>query len=251
MTEDTDLGGAIRAFPATRHSAVRQAANPDPEVRKQAFEELVTAYWKPIYKYIRVKWNASNEDAKDLTQAFFARAMEKEFCQGYDPSRASFRTYLRVGVDGFIANQRKAAGRIKRGGGVPILSLDFDAAEGELRGTRVPAVGNPDDLFHREWVRSLFALAVDELRRDCEASGKQTHFQLFERYDLEGPDAPRKPTYSELGVEFGLSVTQVTNHLAAMRRYFRRLVVARIRATTGSDEEFREESRRLLGGWTE
>ena len=248
MTQDTDLGGAIRAFPATRHSAVQQASDANPNVRKQAFEELVTAYWKPIYKYIRVKWNASNEDSKDLTQAFFTRAIEKEFCQGYDPSRASFRTYLRVAVDGFVANERKAAGRIKRGGGISHLSLDFDAAECELRGT--PA-GNPEDLFHREWVRSLFALAVDELRRDCEASGKQTHFQLFERYDLEGPNAPKKPTYSELGVEFGLPTTQVTNHLAAMRRHFRRLVLARIRATTGSDDEFREESERLLGGWTQ
>jgi hypothetical protein len=155
---------------------------------------------------------------------------------------------LRVGVDGFVANERKASARIKRGGGVEVQGQMRDAAECELRGA---LVGDPEGLFYREWVRSLFALAVDELRRECEASGKQTHFQLFERYDLEGPDAPKKPTYSELGVEFGLAATQVTNHLAAMRRHFRRLVLARIRATTGNDDEFREESERLLGGWTQ
>jgi RNA polymerase sigma factor (sigma-70 family) len=248
MTHDTDLGGAIASFPPTRHSAVREATSADVEVRKQAFHDLVTAYWKPVYKYVRVKWNASNEDAKDLTQAFFLRAMEKGICNGFDPSRARFRTYLRVLIDGFVTNERKAAGRIKRGGGVAILSLDFDGAEGELGHTQIAADAGPDDLFYREWVRSLFALAVDELRRDCQASGKQTHFLVFERYDLEGPDRSPKPTYGELALEFGLSPTQVTNYLAAMRREFRRLVLERMRATTGSDEEFREESRRLLGG---
>jgi hypothetical protein len=94
----------------------------------------------------------------------------------------------------------------------------------------------------------LFALAVDDLRRHCAAAGKQAHFALFERYDLEGPDGPGGLTYAQLGRELGLSETQVTNYLAFARREFRRLVLGRLRATTGGEEEFQDEVRRLFGG---
>jgi hypothetical protein len=105
-----------------------------------------------------------------------------------------------------------------------------------------------DEFFHREWVRSLFSLAVDELRRQCAASDRDVWFALFERYDLEGPDCEHKPTYAQLAAEFGLTVSQVTNYLAHSRREFRKLVLDGIRATTGSEEEFRAEAQRLLGG---
>ena len=108
MNDDTDLGGPA-VFPATRCSLVRATASPDPAARRQAFEDLIAAYWKPVYKYLRVRWSLHNEDAKDLTQAFFARALEKDFFDRFDPARARFRTFLRTCVDGFAANARRAS----------------------------------------------------------------------------------------------------------------------------------------------
>jgi hypothetical protein len=70
---------------------------------------------------------------------------------------------------------------------------------------------------------------------------------LFQRYDLEGPDAPDELSYAQLGREFGLSAVQVTNHLAFARRHFRRLVIERLQATTSSEEEFQDEARKLFG----
>jgi RNA polymerase sigma factor (sigma-70 family) len=244
---DSEFDGPA-AFPATRCSVVRATADGDPAVRRRAFGELISAYWKPVYKHLRIKWSLQGEDAQDVTQAFFARALEKDFFERYDPGRARFRTFLRACVDGFAANERRAAGRQKRGGDVALLSLNFAGADGELR-AHPPAPGtDPDDLFRREWVRSLFGLAVEDLARWCATSGRDTHFTLFRRYDLEGPDVPERPTYAQLAAEFGLSASQVTNHLAAVRRRFRVFVLERLRATTGSEEEFREESRRLFGG---
>jgi hypothetical protein len=248
MDRDTDLGGPNRPFPPTRCSVIRAASSPDSGERRQAFADLVAAYWKPVYAYIRFNGPAANEDAKDLTQAFFTRALEKDFFKPYDPARARFRTFLRVCVDRFVANERQAAGRVKRGGAVQTLSLDFDGAEEELRGRGPTGGGDPDAFFRREWLRSLFGLAVDDLRCLCEASDRRTHFALFQRYDLDGPDAPEKPTYARLAHEFGLSASQVTNYLALTRRLFRQLVLDRLRATTGSDDEFRAEARDLLGG---
>ena len=248
MDSDTDLGGPASAFPATRAGLVTAAGSTDPAVRKQAFEVLVSVYWKPVYKYLRIKWAINNEDAKDLTQAFFACALEKAFFDPFDPATARFRTFLRVCVDGFVAKQRRAASRLKRGSGVELVSLDFEGADGELLRQAVASGTDPDDFFRQEWVRGLFALAVEDLRRECAASGKDAHFALFRRYDLEGPNEPGRLTYAHLGREFNLSETQVTNYLALARRRFRQLVLERLRATTGSAEEFREESRRLFGG---
>jgi DNA-directed RNA polymerase specialized sigma24 family protein len=250
MKGDTDLGGPAACFPATRCSLVRATADPDPQVRRDAFAALVAAYWKPVYKYLRLQKSLANEDAKDLTQAFFARALEKDFFASYDPARARFRTYLRVCLDRFVAKERTAAGRLKRGGGVALLSLDFAGAEGELRHQEPATDGDLEAFFHREWVRSLFGLAVESLREQCAAAGKPVHFALFERYDLDGADAVERPTYAQLAAEFGLPTTQVTNYLAAVRRQFRALVLDRLRATTGSDDEFRAEARALLGGET-
>jgi RNA polymerase sigma factor (sigma-70 family) len=235
------------AFPLTRRSVVRAAASADPETRRRGFETLVAAYWKPVYKYLRLKWRVPEEDAEDLTQGFFARALEKAFFDRFDPERARFRTYLRACLDGFVANERQSARRRKRGGGAEHVSLDFAGAEAELARQGLSDGADMDEYFHREWVRSLFALAVDALRRRCTEAGKSVPFALFERYDLDGPDAGRRPSYADLAREMGIPETQVTNHLAWARREFRRLVLETLEEATGSDEEFRAEARHLLG----
>jgi RNA polymerase sigma factor (sigma-70 family) len=240
--------GAPRGdFPRTHHSVIAAATSDDPEVRNRAFGTLVEAYWKPVYKYVRIKWQASNEEAQDLTQEFFARALEKRFFDSYDPGKARFRTYLRVCLDGLVANERKAARRVKRGGKASFVAMDFEGAEGELRSREIADDSDMDEYFHTEWIRSLFGRAVERLLQRCEASGKALQFELFRRYDLEGPEAPGKTTYELLGREFGLATTQVTNYLASARRQFRDLVLDELREITGSEDEFRQEARELFG----
>ena len=243
---DTAPGGG-RAFPATRHSILLAARSGDPEERRRAFGALVASYWRPVYKYLRLRWRQSAEDAEDLTQGFFARAFEKGFFDRYDPERARFRTFLRTCLDGYACNARVAAGRLKRGGAAETLSLDFATAEGELRLQPAAAGGDMEEYFHREWVRSVFGTAVDALRRQAEAKGRAMAFEVFRRYDLEDADGAERPTYAELGRALGLPATQVTNHLAAMRREFRRLVLDSLREQCATDGEFRAEARALLG----
>jgi RNA polymerase sigma factor (sigma-70 family) len=213
-------------------------------VRARATETIVACYWKPIYKYIRRRWGASNDDAKDLTQSFLASLLERGILAQFDPQRARFRTYLRLCLDGFVANEHRAAGRLKRGNG-KVLPLDFVAAETELARHGAPAE-DPEAGFEQEWIRSLFGLAVTELRERLAANDNSVHFELFERYDLRDAGAG-SPTYADLARDFGLSVSDVTNRLAHVRRQFRAVVLEKLRELTASDEEFRSEARRLLG----
>jgi hypothetical protein len=77
MPFDTSIGGGKTKFPATRLSAVILTHSADETERTRAFSTLIATYWKPVYKYIRIKWSKGNEDAKDLTQSFFSNALEK------------------------------------------------------------------------------------------------------------------------------------------------------------------------------
>jgi RNA polymerase sigma factor (sigma-70 family) len=252
--EDTKIGGPGGKFPATRWSAIVAARSTDAAERARALETVVEAYWKPIYKYVRIRWSKSNEDAKDLTQEFFSRLIEKNYLGDFDPSKARLRTFLRVCVDHFLANEAKAATRLKRGGTAEHISLDFDAAEAELgrasqsfaqsAGSASPE--SMDDFLEREFLRNLFGLSLESLRRFCEARGKQTHFRLFEIHDVEDSGAKR-PTYADLAKQFGIATTDVTNYLAFARREFRRISLEKLREMTATEGEFRGEARALLG----
>ena len=243
MDPDTDIGGPLHKFPVTNHSAIINARSDDQLIRRRAFDTILASYWKPAYKYIRLKWHAGNEDAKDLTQGFFAHAFEKNYFATYDARKASFQTFLRTCLDGFVANERKAGARIKRGGDMDHFQLDFAAAETELLAHASSSSLSPEDYFHREWVRWMFTLSLEAFRQRCEELGRDVHFQLFERYDLSDENV----SYASLAEEFGLDTATVNNHLAAARRDFRRIVLEKLREITATDEEFRTEARSLLG----
>jgi RNA polymerase sigma factor (sigma-70 family) len=235
------------AFPATRFSVVRATGSDDPRVRADAWDALVRAYWKPVYKYVRVRWNANEMDAQDATQEFFTRAIDSGFFEGYDPSVARFRTYLRVCLQRFLSNEHKAARRQKRGGDARFVSLDYAGAERELFSARGAAQLDEDAFFRQEAIRSLFELAVADVRTQCEAEDKRVHFRIFEAYDLHEESAGARPTYQTLADAFDVPVTQVTNYLHWVRTRFRRAVLDRLREVSGTEAEFRQEARELLG----
>src|SRR5262249_10081477 len=206
-------------------------------------EAVIKAYWRPVYKYVRLRWRQEREDAEDFTQEFFARLLEKEFLHSYDPAKGRLRTFLRTCVDRQFMNQLRDGRRQKRGNAAVHLSLDFEDAEHEL--AAASGVESPEAYFEREWVRNLFTLAVERLRAHCRTAGKMTQFALFERCDLSDADA--RPSYAHLPAAVSLTVIDVTNHLAFARREFRRSVLNQLRDMTGSEDEFQREAQALLG----
>jgi RNA polymerase sigma factor (sigma-70 family) len=233
-------------FPITRHSVVQRLGSESAEERERALETLVASYWKPVYKYVRLRWHKEPVDAEDLTQEFFASAVEKEFLASYDPARARFRTFLRVCVDRTVQNYARSSARLKRGGRAMYLSIDVITAEDELQ-----AIGDGqadmDEFFRRESIRSLFELAVDRLRAECESTGKQVQFAIFEQYDISGLSEPASPSYAKLAELHSIPETQVTNYLAFARRRLRHHVLAVLSEITASDAELAAEAREVFG----
>ena len=230
MDADTAIGGPRDRFPSTQVSLLQAVSGG--ALAADAMERIAALYWKPVYRFVRVKLRLSNEDAKDLTQSFFASAIERDFFQRFDASRASFRTYLMMAVERFAANEYAAATRLKRGGGVAFEPVDETAVETEA----------PDQIFEREWRRQVFALAIEDLHAECERSGKQDHWAVFAAYDLA---ENARPTYASMAAQYSVPETQITNHLAWARRTLRTLVQERLRGVTSGTRELNDEMRRL------
>ena len=234
--------GPAGGFPVTRYSLIAVLNSGESSSKALAWESLLKMYWKPVYKYLRIKWRKSNEDAEDLTQGFFTSAMEKNFFHSYDSERSRFRTFLRTCLDGYAANEEKAAKTLKRGGGARFVPFDFHQAEIELNHSQY----SPDEVFEKEWIRSLFSTALDAFRRKCEEQDKTIQFQIFEQYDIDR-EPGTKISYDDLSKQFGISVITVTNYLSFARREFRKMVLSKLQEISGNEDEYKADARRLFG----
>jgi len=227
----------VRAFPLTRRSAIEAARSSDAAERARGLQTVAAAYWRPVYSYLRLHWRKPHDEAADLAQEFFAELIDKELLARFDPAQAPLRTWLRICIDGLVANDTRAARRQKRGGGAP--AFDFDSIRGDVEALQTLA--SPEVAFEREWARAVFALALQRLQERCKHEGKDRYYALLDAYDLGD-----RPSYAVLAERFGIAVTDVTNRLAWARRELRTTVVEVLRELTASDAELREEMGALL-----
>jgi RNA polymerase sigma factor (sigma-70 family) len=229
-------------FPTTRFSAVEGLKSADHSEEARSLSRVARAYWKPLYKYVRLHWRKSPADAEEIIQAFFLRALDKRTFASFDATQARFRTFVRVCVDRFVVDANRHGTALKRGG--TMVPFDFEKAESEINDVDFPAV-QPEELFEAEWVKSLFEAAVESLRAALIGKGKEVHFRTFELFHLT--DQTSRVSYAEAAEQLGISVSDVTNRLSYARREFRVIVLEALRELTGSEEELRNEARAVLG----
>lgn len=242
---DTTWGGADRAFPETTLGFSGGLRNPAAADYARSLEILCGRYWKPVYSYVRVAWAKSNEDAKDLTQAFFAWLVEEEALRRYDPSRGGFRAYLKVLLRRFVGHAERDLHRIKRGGGTRVFSLEGDAPRlPELHGD--PGSIDPEKVFERVWLEDLVQQSVGRVRNSFFRSGKEQKFKIYEAFAL-GPGSER-PSYAEVSERLGVTVGEVEKALFLVREEIRREMRSLLAQSAGSEQEIEDEWRRLLGG---
>ncbi len=240
------MGGGHRRFPDTPGSTLARVGSDDAVVRARAFTSIAQMYWKPVYVHLRLRWRCANEEAKDLTQSFFARAFEKGTFATYDRGLARFRTFVKRCLDNYVRNHRDSIRAAKRGGGSTLLSLDTEELE-----TRLAGLGELDDAdreasFDAEWKRNLIAVSVAQLRESLERRGRGGVMEVFERYyPLE--DVDDAPTYGRIAKELGVTVPTVANYLNAARKELRGLLLDNLREVTADDAEFELERREFEG----
>lgn len=222
----------------TRPSAVADLLSGEDARRERSLAVIAAAYWKPVYKYLRLRWGKTAEDAEDLTQAFFVTALDRDTLATYDPARGRFRTFLRTCLDRHVIDAHRTTTAARRGGGT--VGLDFAGAEAEVAAR---AAGDVERVFDAEWVRHLMDVAVGRLEAHLRERDKPIHAALFREFHLT--DDP--PSYADAGARHGASVADVTNWLHVARREFRRIALALLRELTVDDAEFADEAREVFG----
>jgi|SRR6185295_2836273 len=241
---DTTLGGGERSFPETTLGFAGGLRNPAASDYGRSLETLCARYWKPVYSYIRIAWSKSNEDAKDVTQAFFAWLLEEDALRRYEPERGGFRAYLKVLLRRFVGHVERDLHRLKRGGSARVFSLDGDAPSlPELQGGAAGA--DPEKVFERVWLEELVQQSIGRVRERSVRSGKDTRFRVYEAFAL-GTGVER-PTYAELAGRFGVTLGEVEKALYLVREEIRQELRTALAQGAGSDREVEDEWQRLLG----
>jgi RNA polymerase sigma factor (sigma-70 family) len=229
-------------FVTTRWSLVLAAGGDVGSADAQnALASLYEAYWYPLYAFLRGRGHNAH-DAEDLTQAFFARLLEKPAMRYADPARGRFRSFLLTSLSNFAANAHDKDSALKRGGGVPPLPFEFDSAEDRF--LREPVSDEtPERLFDRRWALALLDRVLSTLDADAVRHGNEAQFQALKPY-LTG-DEPRQQ-YAEIGRCLGLSEGAIKVAVHRLRRQFRDRVREEIAETVTSPEEADDELRHLL-----
>jgi RNA polymerase sigma factor (sigma-70 family) len=248
-SDDTSLGGSRRDFPSTCWTLIREAGG----LNRDSLERLVYLYWKPAYCYLRAAGRRSVEDAKDLTQDFFTRLVERKDWERLSPERGSFRGFLKRALKNFLvdASRREQARQPSSR-----FLFRFDEVRDE------PAGPDPEGAFDAEWVRTVLRDSILELEERLRKEGSLNVFEVFRLYCL--PDRPtgdpgessrfiggldpKDSTYVDVAKKLGLRESDVRKRLSRCRSLLREIVLERIRQYAGDDRDVREEFEAILKG---
>ncbi len=208
---------------------------------REALSGLCESYWYPLYVYVR-RWGYDADQAQDLTQAFFARLLERHYLRAADPARGRFRSFLLASLKHFLANERDRAGAIKRGGRVTVVPLEIENAEGRYC-LEPPDDETPEKIYERRWALTLLERTLARLSREFEAGGKRAMFARLEGY-LTGEQETLP--YAELARELGMSEGAVKVMVHRLRRRFGALLREEVGDTVSTPEEVDDEIRELF-----
>jgi RNA polymerase sigma-70 factor (ECF subfamily) len=239
--EGRDAGvQAVDGFCTTPWTVVFAAARPGPEAR-EALDTICELYWPPIHGYIRRRGYAA-ADSEDLAQEFFTRLLETHTVGRADPRLGTFRAYLLGALKYFLAGQHARAGAQKRGGGCRLLSITKDG-EGKCSVEEPTGGPSPEAAYEREWGLRILELALDSLRGEFVADGKEAIFEHLVPC-ISGGDCDA--TYRELGARLGMTEGAVKVAVHRVRRRYREAVRQQIGRTVGSPSDIDEEIRHLF-----
>jgi RNA polymerase sigma-70 factor (ECF subfamily) len=227
-------------FATTRWTVVLAAGNKRAPQADAALEELCRTYWYPLYAYVR-RQGHSSADAEDLTQAFFARLLEKNYLEGISSDGGKFRSFLLVALKRFLANEWDRANSQKRGGGVAPLSLDLQEADTRYQINPADNV-SPDKLYDRVWAMTVLERVIVRLRDENSADGKGKIYSHLERFLMVGKD---DISYGQTAIALQLTEGAVRVAVHRLRRRYRELLREEI-AQTLADPALADEEMQAL-----
>jgi RNA polymerase sigma factor (sigma-70 family) len=227
-------------FATTRWTMVMQAGTDSPNAQ-QALETLCRNYWYPLYAYVR-RQGHNPHDAQDLTQAFFARLLQKNYLADVNREKGRFRSFLLASLKHFLANEWDRERALKRGGGKKLIALDEDSAESRYKLEPKDDL-SADRIYERRWALTLLDQVLAKLRAEFEADSKAHHFEALKDYLAAGRASV---SYAQAAERLGMNEGAVKVAVHRLRKRYRELLRAEIAQTVATASEIEAEIRHLF-----
>jgi len=208
---------------------------------QRALETLCSAYWYPIYAYVRRK-GYRPEEAQDLTQEFFAQLIAREHFRLADRNKGKFRGFLLSTLDFFLAREWTRARRQKRGGQFTFISMDEHPPE-ERYQLEPADRETPETNFLRQWALAVLKQAMNALQKECEANGKAFLFREAKNLisgELHGA------AYAQISRKLDMGEGAVRVAVHRLRQRYGELLRQEVAHTVTSEAEVDEELRYLF-----
>jgi RNA polymerase sigma-70 factor (ECF subfamily) len=219
---------------------VLSARDGDSATCGEALETLCRTYWAPLYAFVR-RQGYPPAEAQDLTQAFFARLLERNYLARLEHQRGKFRSFLLTFLKNFLLEERGRARAQKRGGGRVIVSLDqFSEEERHLMGPVTERT--PEQLYEQRWAETVMRQALHQLEAEYRAAGQDALFEELKEFQ---PRDPLGPTYADIGKRLKMSEVAVKSAAQRLRQRHREILREQIAQTVPTTAEVDEEIRHL------
>jgi RNA polymerase sigma-70 factor (ECF subfamily) len=231
-------------FATTRWTVVLAAGNRSTPSADVALEELCGTYWYPLYAYIRRRGH-SREDAEDLAQSFFVGFLRKNYLEKLSGEHGKFRAFLIASLKHFLANEWDRTQRLKRGGGIPTLSLDWQDADARYQIDPADDL-SPDKIYDRAWAVTLLERVIGRLRQENANEGKAALFDRLKPYLTVGRN---EIPYAQAAVALGMAEGTVRVAVHRLRRRYREVLREEIGQTLSDPAQVEEEMRALFSAF--
>jgi RNA polymerase sigma-70 factor (ECF subfamily) len=208
---------------------------------REALERLCQTYWYPLYAFVRRKGH-SPEDAKDLTQAFFERFIEKRFLKDVARERGRFRSFLLAALTHFLTNEWDRVKRAKRGGDCQFIPLDSPTLE-ERYAADTSNEESPERHYDRLWAEAVMDRALALLEKEQRTTGKAAQFEDLAEF-LSRP--PIDGDYAAVGQRLRMNNHAVAVAVGRLRERYRALIRAEIAQTVETPAEVDAELHYLM-----
>ncbi len=243
VTSLTAVGGNAyhgTAFTTTHWSVVLEAQGPTPAAQA-ALEKLCSTYWRPIYGFVR-RQGTDAEEAKDLTQGFFALLLERRDFDAVRKEKGRLRSYLLTSLKHFLTNEHQRAMAIKRGEGQRLVALD-QLCEDERAGFEPADPSTADQIYERRWALALLNQVLIRLGEEYRTAGNVV---LFERLKALLTDEPDRPSQAQIANELAMTENAVNQAFHRLRERYRHLLREEIAHTVMAPGDIEDELRHLV-----
>lgn len=231
---------AHAAFSPTPWSVVLEARR-DSAQRRSALEQLCTAYWLPIYGYLRRRHHAP-ADAEDLTQAFFVYLLESDFLERSDPAKGRFRGYIVGALRHFLGSHFERENARKRGGGASHIDWAHLDAEREFTALDQPQL-DPSEAYETAWALTLLARALQRLELEQSDAGKTKQFAVLKTFLST---TPTRGDYDQAAQTLGTTRTNIAVWVHRLNHRYAEIVKLEVAATVQDPAEVKSEMQHLF-----